>query len=266
MDSGLSLCYSSLSTEVFPGFLRSLCLRFLDFACSNGVRRLPGFFSGKRHRSVFHWVSVSFLYLLSVPHLSFLNLLHFTSLIGILSTVLIFLLLKKQFVFAQRFRKLKKELLANWNVSAVIAIEGLFLLCSYFIIDCTAPENFSDSARFYWPYIKLLKHHSGFFDNPYQWSYVIPQAGLAYAGSIYVLLGATVVRWSMFLVWVAIIGILVRGRVNADLGLKISIAMVLGSIPLLLRLSTTLMQDIFVCLVVLVFSVICVENKDYEFS
>ena len=197
-------------------------------------------------------------------YLSSFNLLHFNSLVLIFIAIWIFLLLTKQIVFVQRLRNLKEELQANWNISTVIAMEGLFLLCAYMIVDCTAPENISDSARFYWPYIKLLKQNSGFFHNPFQWSYVIPQAGLMYAGPIYVLFGATVVRWSMFLVWIAMIALLVRGKVNSELGLKVSVAIVLGSSPILLRLSTTLMQDAFVCLVVLVLSIVCIENKVYE--
>ena len=197
-------------------------------------------------------------------YLSSFKLLHFNSLLLIFIAIWIFLLLTKQIVFVQRLKNLKEELQANWNISTIIAIEGLFLLCAYMIVDCTAPENASDSARFYWPYIKLLKHNSGFFHNPYQWSYVVPQACLTYVGSIYVLFGAIVVRWSMFLVWITLIALIVRGKVNAELGLKVSVAIVLGSLPLLLRPSTTLMNDSFVCLVILVLCIVCIENKVYE--
>jgi hypothetical protein len=169
---------------------------------------------------------------------------------------------KKELILFQKIRILKTELVTHWNITTLIAVETFFLISVYCFIDSTAPENSSDSVRFYWPYIKLLRNHFGIFSNPYQWSYVIPQAGLAYAGSIYILAGGVAVRWAMFLSLLTIIALIVRGKVDHNFGIRLSLAVLLASTPIVLRLSSTLMQDIFAALVVLTLAVVCIEIED----
>jgi hypothetical protein len=196
---------------------------------------------------------------------SYLAAFHFFRkeiLIILLLIVIGFLWRKKGLVLFRTVKTLKTALVSNWNLTSLIAIETFFLISTYCFIDSTAPENSSDSVRFYWPYIKLLKNHSGFFENPYQWSYVIPQAGLAYAGSIYILVGSVAVRWTMFLSLLTIIALMVRGNVDRNFGIKLSLAVLVASTPIVLRLSSTLMQDIFASLVVLTLAIVCIEIQD----
>ena len=58
----------------------------------------------------------------------------------------------------------------------------------FLIVAAAAPELRSDAIRIYWPYVKLMKHSQGFFDLPFHFSYIIPQAGLSYAASVFLLL------------------------------------------------------------------------------
>ena len=72
-----------------------------------------------------------------------------------------------------------------------------------------------DGIRFYAAYINLLKVNSGFFSIPEQWYYIVPRAGLSYAGTLMILGGPMAARWSMFLAWLALMGIACRGQVKA---------------------------------------------------
>lgn len=149
----------------------------------------------------------------------------------------------------------------HWNLATAIALEGLFLTIAYVYVDTSAPERASDALQYYWPYVKLLKYHSGFFSNPYQWSYVIPQAGLTYAAGIYCLFGSFAVRLAMFLAWMALIGITIRS-LDDKLDLKISVVLLLASSPIVLNLSSSLMQDTFVSLVIVLLAFVCLEGKN----
>jgi len=109
-----------------------------------------------------------------------------------------------------RIREGWKSFASGWELRSAFALQALFLLGVYAFVFAMAPETNSDAIRFYWPYIKLMRHYAGFVDGPRQWSYIIPQAGLAYGSAVLILLGKHAVRLSMLLVWAALIGIICR--------------------------------------------------------
>jgi hypothetical protein len=157
-----------------------------------------------------------------------------------------------------------------WNFSHMLALEGAFLVTVFLIVAAAAPELRSDATRIYWPYVKLMKHSQGFFDLPFHFSYIIPQAGLSYAASVFLLLGSRAVRWAMLLPWLALVGI-VASRFNpangdrssrAPSGVGVVFVLVVGSCPVLLSLTPSLMQDTFVCLVAVLFAIICMWGKN----
>jgi hypothetical protein len=100
---------------------------------------------------------------------------------------------------ASRFRAGWARISSQWDLATALAFEGIFLVGLFLWVAASAPESRSDAVTRYWPYVKLVKHHSGFFDLPYQWWFVLPQAGLTYAASVFLPLGAQAVRWSMLL-------------------------------------------------------------------
>ena len=107
-----------------------------------------------------------------------------------------------------------KNLSQSWNLATALAFEGVFLLGSFIYVTAVAPEMTYDGIRFYAAYINLLKVNSGFFSIPEQWYYIVPRAGLSYAGTLLILGGQMTARWSMFLAWLALIGIACRGQVK----------------------------------------------------
>ena len=161
---------------------------------------------------------------------------------------------------------------ASWNVTSALAIEGVFLVGMFLFVGATAPETRYDAVTRYWPYLKLLERHSGFFELPYQWWFVIPQAGLSYAGSIYLLLGPQAVRWSMLLAWLALLGMAWRGlgdggcingkKPSSQNGINLAVALILASCPLVLLETSSLMQDTFVALVAVLLALVCLRSKD----
>ncbi|MEW5975506.1 MAG: hypothetical protein AB1898_06835 [Acidobacteriota bacterium] len=156
------------------------------------------------------------------------------------------------------------------TVSDLLIWAGLFLFALFIFVAAAAPETKSDAVRVYWPYIKLLKEHGGFFDNPYLWSYIIPQAGLTYSGSLLVLLGTRATRWSMFLIWVLLFALLaefvrheaaptrLRG-VKTSVGL--GLGLILATAPIMLWVTASLYQDAFVCLVLMLLAIVCVQGE-----
>jgi len=179
--------------------------------------------------------------------------------------LLLFLLL----IFAFRLQPLSlatfragwKNLSQSWTLATALALEGAFLLASFIYVTAVAPEMTYDGIRFYVAYINLLKANSGFFSIPEQWYYIVPRAGLSYAGTLMILGGQMAARWSMFLAWLALIGIACRGQVNA-LGSNLALVLVMSSCPIYIWFTSSLMQDTFVCLVVVGLALICIEGKD----
>jgi len=147
----------------------------------------------------------------------------------------------------------------NWT--AGLAVEGLFLVAVFILVSAAAPEGKSDAMRFYWPYVKLLAHHAGFFDNPYQSPYILPQAGLAYAAAV-LTFSAGAVRWAMPLVWLALVGIACR-RLRLDReASSAGVVMVTAACPVVVWVASSLMQDLFVSLSVVLLALLCIEGRE----
>jgi hypothetical protein len=172
----------------------------------------------------------------------------------------------------QEFRLKWTHMCTVWNFSHMLALEGVFLVTAFLIVAAASPELKSDAIRIYWPYVKLMKQSHGFFDLPFHFSYIIPQAGLSYAASIFLLLGSRAVRWAMLLPWLALVGI-VASRFNlanvdssnrAPSGVGVLLALVVASCPVMLWVTSSLMQDTFVCLVAVLFATICMWGKSPE--
>ncbi len=162
--------------------------------------------------------------------------------------------------FHQRWRRLS----SRWDLATALALEGAFLVFVFIYVAASRPETSSDAMRFYWPYVKLLKHNSGFFDIPFQWPYIIPQAGLTYAGALFLLAGPVAVRWSMTLAWVALVAIVARCRLepDSDGSVPLAVVLVLASCPILLGVTSSLMHDTFVCLATVMLALVCLHAED----
>jgi hypothetical protein len=164
------------------------------------------------------------------------------------------------------------EMCTVWNFSHMLALEGVFLVTVFLIVAAAAPELRSDAIRVYWPYVKLMRHSEGFFDLPFHFSYIIPQAGLSYAASVFLLLGSRAVRWAMLLPWLALVGIVASrfnpgngdGSNRVPSGVRVAFALVMASCPVLLSLTPSLMQDTFVCLIAVLFATICMWGRNPE--
>ncbi|MGA2261702.1 MAG: hypothetical protein ABSH28_09725 [Acidobacteriota bacterium] len=150
--------------------------------------------------------------------------------------------------------------ISGWNIPVALAYQALFLLGVFAFVGALAPEMNSDAVRFYWPYMRLLRHYSGFFDGQRQWCYIIPQAGLIYGSAVLSLLGSHAVRLSMLLAWVALIGTVCRRWADQSCAVRYAIAVVVASCPVMLWVATSLMQDLFVCVAVVALAVLCVEG------
>jgi len=138
----------------------------------------------------------------------------------------------------------------------------MFLLGAFAYVAAMAPETNSDAVRFYWPYMKLLRHYSGFFDGQRQWCYIIPQAGLIYGSALLSLLGDYAVRLSMLLAWAALIGTACRRFPGQPATLRYALALVLASSPVVLWVASSLMLDTFVCVAVVALAVLCIEGRE----
>ncbi|HVN82892.1 MAG TPA: hypothetical protein VMW38_28170, partial [Terriglobia bacterium] len=149
---------------------------------------------------------------------------------------------------------------SQWSLATTVTLEGLFLVGLFLFVAATAPEMKSDALRFYWPYLKMLKANSGFFSIPYQWSYVIPQSGLGYAGVLYLLLGGVSVRWSMMLAWVALIAMVASHKGDRLHPAALALALVIAACPMILLVTGSLMQDTFVCLAVVALATVCLQG------
>jgi hypothetical protein len=150
---------------------------------------------------------------------------------------------------------------SNWNLRAALSCEALFLLGAYAYVVSMAPETNSDAVRFYWPYIRLLRHYAGFFDVQRQWSYIIPQAGVTYATAVLSLLGHQAVRLSMLLAWTALAGMVCRRWTDQPRDVRFAVAVAVASCPVVLWVASSLMLDTFVCLAVAVLALLCVEGQ-----
>jgi hypothetical protein len=151
---------------------------------------------------------------------------------------------------------------SNWNLRAALSYQALFLLGAYAYVVSAAPETNSDAVRFYWPYIRLLRHYAGFFDVQRQWSYIIPQAGVTYAAAVLSLAGHQAVRFSMLLAWTALVGMVSRRWTDRPRDVRFAVAVAVASCPVVLWVASSLMLDTFVCLAVATLALLCVEGQE----
>ncbi len=154
------------------------------------------------------------------------------------------------------------SILLGWDFPFALAMQAMFLLGIFAYVSALAPETNSDAVRFYWPYMRLMRHYAGFFDGRYQWSYTIPQAGLIYGSAVLSLLGSYAVRLSMLLIWAALIGAVCRRGPDRTPGVRYGLAVVLASCPVVVWVASSLMLDTFVCAVVIALAVLCVEGRE----
>lgn len=147
------------------------------------------------------------------------------------------------------------------SLAHLFLLQGFFLVGAYAFVVATAPETHSDAVRFYLPYMKLMRHYSGLFDMPWQWSYIVPQAGVTYGAAMLSLLGKQAARLPMLLAWAALIGMSCRGFRTADVapGRQAAI-LVVASCPGVLWVASSVMQDTFVCLTVVVLAILCLAG------
>ena len=187
---------------------------------------------------------------------------------GVLWLLLLLLLILTRKVWRLRFpgelREGWQDFQNRWSLGRAIALEGLFLLFVFLWVAASPPETDSDAVRFYWPYLKLLRAEHGFVYLPFQWSYIIPQAGLAYAVTSLLLVGEEAARWSMLACWLVLAGILLRCRKSgAEPDRSVigaSLALLFSSCPLLLSVTGSFMQDAFVCMVAAIMTMVALEG------
>ncbi|MGH9365300.1 MAG: glycosyltransferase family 39 protein [Thermoanaerobaculia bacterium] len=148
----------------------------------------------------------------------------------------------------------------KWTLERALALEGVFLLFLFVLVDASAPQTRSDAIRVYWPYVKLLDHFGGFIQMPFHWSYIIPQPGVTFSATMLACFGTVAVRFSMFLVLISMVGICVGGSLIGRPAATV-LAIVVGSCPIVLLTASSLMQDAFVSVVVLLLAVVCTEGK-----
>ncbi len=151
---------------------------------------------------------------------------------------------------------------SRWNFAVALALQALFLLTVFAYVYTVAPEMQSDALRSYWPYVRLMRLHSGFTEVPQVWAYIIPQAGMAYAATVMTLFRERAVQLSSLLIWLILIGLVCRRRNGGSLETRLMLALVVASSPVVLWVATSLMQDCFVCLAAVMFAILCLEGKE----
>lgn len=149
---------------------------------------------------------------------------------------------------------------ATMPASGAIGIEGLFLLAAFVWVGASPLEQRSDAIRVYLPYVRLLKHFHGFFEMPSEVAFIMPQAGLTYAGMIYLMCGSVAARYAMPLALCSLVGIVCARAKKDGAGLGMATALVVASCPIVLAMSLSLMQEAFVSLVVLILGMVCLEG------
>jgi hypothetical protein len=100
----------------------------------------------------------------------------------------------RRHLLLKRVQQECEEFSSRAKFPTLLALEGLFLVTVFVWVSASPPESRYDAMIRYWPYLKLLKLESGFFDLPYQWNYIIPQGGLSYAACFYLLFGEAGLR------------------------------------------------------------------------
>jgi hypothetical protein len=151
---------------------------------------------------------------------------------------------------------------AQLSLSQGLALEGMFLFAVFAWVGASPPEVRSDAMRVYWPYVRLLGHFRGFFDLPFQWYFIVPQAGVTYAASLYVLFGSRCVRYAMLLALTALVAMVWSRVRGAGSSVSIAVALLVASCPLILGMTLSLMQDTFVSLATFLLALVCIEGRN----
>lgn len=150
---------------------------------------------------------------------------------------------------------------AEWGWPSLIGYEGLFLLATFTWVNASAPERMSDAMRVYLPYARMLNRFHELPTLPSQWAFIVPQAGLAFAGSIYSLFGSVALRYAMLLALLALTGMVCSRNRKADCVPSCAVGLLVASCPLILITTLSLMQDTFVSLMVILLALVCIEGK-----
>jgi hypothetical protein len=146
------------------------------------------------------------------------------------------------------WRSAKAALGKEQSLSNAVAFELAFLLLIVLLVQSSGPEQRSDAIRFYWPYISILSATGSFPEVSNQWSYVIPQPGLAWSAVVHLLFGAAAARLSMLIAMVALVWVIVVQSRESSTGMALACAV--ASTPLLIWTTTSVMQEAFVSLAV----------------
>lgn len=144
--------------------------------------------------------------------------------------------------------------------SSVLVIEALFLVGALAWVAGSAPEGRSDALRVYLPYARYLARFHGFPDLPSQWAFIVPQAGVPYTAAVLSLFGERAMRESMLLCLAALAGMaLSRGK--GDRTLRGVVVILVVCAPLVLILSSSLMQESFVALATVSLALACLDGE-----
>jgi hypothetical protein len=138
---------------------------------------------------------------------------------------------------------------AGWEIA--------FLLAAVRIVHGLVPESGFDAVSRYLPYVKILWRFHALPDIPWQFPFILPQAGLAYAG----LFGfAPMARRGAFLLAFGAAAALVLRRCRAGRGLALAATLVLVSCPVITAGARGLQPDVFGWLVVLLLAVTATDG------
>ncbi|MFB3905223.1 MAG: hypothetical protein ACE15E_17370 [Acidobacteriota bacterium] len=216
-----------------------------------------------------------------VPYLAWFHILYFWVLLLLFAGALLLSILRMKRQLRQRISSAWKEVQGQWTAGLALGIEIAVVIAAYLVVASSPPETNADAVRFYWPYIRWMERLGGFVHMPYQWSYVIPQAGIGFSSTVFILFGTTAVRWTMLLVWVALVGLAARtlwpraGTEKSEAGaaapsegtltgVGLGIAAVVAACPTLLLASCSLATDTFVSMVTVLMAVVLIGGRRPE--
>ena len=139
---------------------------------------------------------------------------------------------------------------AGWEIA--------FLLAAVRIVHGIVPGSGFDAVSRYLPYVKILWHFHALPEIPWQFPFILPQAGLAYAG----LFGfAPVAQRGAFLLAFGAAAALVARRCRAERGLALAATLVLVSCPVVTAGARGLQPDVFGWLAVLLLAVTATDGQ-----
>ena len=156
--------------------------------------------------------------------------------------------------FRARFALLEREA-DGWTAAGW---EIVFLFAGLRLVHGLTPETGSDAASRYLPYVKMLWHFHRLPDLPWQFPFILPQAGLTYAAFFGFAPAAQ--RGAFLLAFAAAAALAVR-RCRASRELALGTILVLASCPIVAAAAHGLQPDAFGWMVVLLLGVMSVEGS-----